>query len=282
MQNDTFGIYCNGQYCVTDDLYFLKQYQQYATNSSGKINYSYQSPDHPNLKGLCEKYKLNEIAGNSNDDLRRISNVRQWIYARLSRFDDIPIFNTLIACEEWNEWNADIIMELGECPEFKADCATFAAVQTEILLALGYKARWIQCLPIDLRHNESHCISHVFVPSLQKWVIVDAAQDLFYFDRRGIPMNLYEMRNAFIKGEKIFIFSTDKKKEGRDRLLQYWVKNIFRFRSIATSEYGFLTKRPQVNVYLDPLSYFITDKLSTDVNQRIHIHTNCAKEFFEI
>lgn len=281
MGNDAFGIYRNGQYSASDDLFFLRLFSEYSDVPTGKVNITYQPLNSPELSALREKYKLDDLAGDG-DDLKRVSNVRQWIHRYFLREEDIQPFNTMVACEKPFEWNADIMMEHGKDMSFKADCATLAAVLTEMLIALGFKAIWVQCLPIDLRHEESHCITHVYIESLKKWIVVDAAQDLFYFDRKGVPLSLSEMRKSFIKDDRVFIFAKEEKLDGRKKLIYYWWKNIFRFRCFENSAYGFLGRKPQTSFYLNPYNYNIQDKVSEDSIIGQHIHTNCEEEFFEV
>ncbi len=54
----------------------------------------------------------------------------------------------------------------------------------QLLLALGFKARWVMCLPMDLRDDECHCVTEVYSKELEKWIVVDAAFDLFYFNKK--------------------------------------------------------------------------------------------------
>lgn len=269
-----------GQYSLQDDLFFLKKYSHFSLNSINSFKLTYQSNNAPDLVKLREKYCLDEIAG-EGDDLQKIVNIRRWIYKIFERDRNAETFNTLSFCNDFHAWNADIVLEKGKHKDYKADCAAFATVMTEVLLALGYKARWIQCLPMDLRHEESHCITHVYIPYLQKWIIVDSAQDLLYFNKYGIPMSLWELRNAIINNDKIRVFSKKVGAEEIKLLFRYWAKNIFRFRTIESSEFGFLTKYPQTNIYLNPEGYCIEDKDVIELFGIKHLHTTCADEFFK-
>lgn len=44
------------------------------------------------------------------------------------------------------------------------NCLCHATVLTEILLALGFNARKISCLPIDVVPFDNHVVTRVFVP----------------------------------------------------------------------------------------------------------------------
>lgn len=60
---------------------------------------------------------------------------------------------------------------------------------------------------MELNYCECHCVSEVFIEELNKWIVVDVALNLFYFNKRGEILNLYEIRQHILRNEpfsKIF------------------------------------------------------------------------------
>ena len=261
-------IYMEGRLNEMDDLAFLLHFKEYE-EANQDIYFGYQSPNSEELSYLRQALHLEEIAGEGSE-LKRISRLRNWVYKSLKsegeQFYDKSEFNS-------KTWNTLTILKEMQRKPFLADCGTTALVMTEVLLAMGWKARWIQCLPMDLRFNESHCISHVWSRDYEKWIIVDAAQDLFYFNSHAVPYGLPDLRQAILNKDRLLIYSNLKKIEGQKWLQQYWVKNIFRFHCLKESCFSMFGSDVLEHYYLNPKDYNIADKV-IEINGQKHIHTH--------
>jgi len=272
-------IYMNGIIDVEDDRGFLKRFEKYDSNEIHKITYVYERNDSSNFDKICDFFNLNSIAGKGTE-LKKLTNLRHWVYTMFQGRGD----HTICAPKESRKhWNIFTINENMMRSPFTADCGTIALIMTEVLLSMGWKARWIQCLPLDLRQNESHCVTHVWSEEYNKWIIIDAAQDVFYFNSKAIPYGLPDLRDAIINNDRILIYSTAEKQKGMLWLKQYWVKNIFRFHTLGFSGFDMFSLEKQEHYYLNPLGYELSDKIVKDEqNIDIHINTHNYEEFWEI
>lgn len=136
------------------------------------------------------------------------------------------------------------------------NCRYKSYIFSQLLMAYGYKARWVGCLPMDFRDSECHCVTEVFLKSLNKWIVVDIAFDYLYFDNKGNLLNLIEMRRKIIAGEKIRFLSMDSKKASDTK--KYLEKNLFKFRFASLYRYNLpiCSVKP---VLLVPKHYILAD-----------------------
>ena len=267
-----------GQLSKNDDLAFLRLFKEYK-HSEQKISFLYSDEKSKELKRLREEFDLDSIAG-SGPELKRITRLRNWVYQSL-KSDSRDFYN--VKKDEKTPWNTFYIFDVFNHKPFLVDCGTSALVMTEVMLAMGWKARWIQCLPFDLRYNESHCISHVWSNDYNKWIIVDAAQDLFYFNKEAIPFGIPDLRDAIIGNERVLIYSNNQKATGREWLKNYWIKNIFRFHCLTKSCFSMFDQDSIDHIYLNPKGYDITNKvIDKEGKTETHIHIQDDEAFWEV
>lgn len=258
----------------TDDVYFLEYFSAYNHYKTGQISFTYEDKDSPSFVHLRESLEILNIKDEEND-LNIIKRLCSWVNNTLSYG-----INKLVTFQDQNtSWDTLTILQQVKENRVFCDCGTHAIVLTEILLALGYKAKWIQCLPIDLRYSDSHCVTHVYSKDFGKWIIADAALNLLYFNTKGIPMSLPELRQALLNSERVLFPS--KTIRYRQWLLHYWKKNIIRFHTFSDYKYGFFTASNQTHYYLNPVNYKICNKRHQLRNGVIsHIHISNPDEFW--
>lgn len=270
-------IYMQGQLSEADDWNMLRHFSEYEENKE-RLFFTYQDQNAERLEQLRETFCLKEVAG-GGPELSRITRLRNWVYARLKTGNGN--FHTDKRNKEC-PWNTFTIIDEMQRKPFLPDCGTYALVMTEVMLAMGWKAKWIQCLPLDLRFGESHCITHVWSRELKKWIIVDAAQDLFYFNRHAVPFGLPDLRKAILNRERVLIYTNAEKMAGRTWLKQYWVKNIFRFHCFQDSCFSQFDVANPHHIFLDPKGYVIANKRVNHHGQiQTYTHTRNACAFWE-
>lgn len=263
---------------VEDDRGFLRRFEKYDSSEVGKIIYAYELYESLNFERIRKCFNLKSIAGEGTE-LKKLTNLRHWVYTMFQGRGEHTIFAPKDGRRNWNIFTINENMMRSP---FAADCGTIALIMTEVLLAMGWKARWVQCLPLDLRQNESHCVTHVWSVEYNKWIIIDAAQDVFYFNSKAIPYGLPDLRDAIINNERILIYSTSEKQEGMLWLKQYWVKNIFRFHTLRFSGFDMFSFSKLEHYYLNPLGYELSNKtVEREQNIDIHINTHNYNEFWE-
>ena len=146
------------------------------------------------------------------------------------------------------------------------NCRGLATVLNECYLSLGFKSRFVTCLPKDSLgvDNDCHVINMVYAPSLKKWLWIDPTFNSYVMNEKGELLGLEEVRQRIINDEPLII-SPDanwnhKESETKDYYLNYYMaKNLYRLECPASSEYDTETGAPgkQIN-YIDllPLDYF--------------------------
>ena len=86
----------------------------------------------------------------------------------------------------------------------RLNCRGLAIVFTELCLAYGFYARSITCVQQEQQFLDCHVMSIVYIDSLNKWILVDPSYNLLIKDINGVPLNIEELREKIIVGEKFF------------------------------------------------------------------------------
>lgn len=273
-------LFLSGVLDTKDDLSILKKFSRFG-QPDNDLMYTQESADSVKCQTLRNTFQLEKIVSGCESEISKICCLRRWVYQTFgengSLLSDIVNEDTI-----YDEWNIFAVKKKLTNGPFQADCGTLAMIMTEVLLAMGFISRWVQCLPFDLRPYDTHCISHVWSEDYHKWIIVDAAQDVFYFNDKGIPFGLPDFRKAIINEDRIWIWSNAKKREGKDWLIKYWRKNIFRFHCLSHSCISMFSKSKIVHYYLDPLEYEISNKQCFIGGQKVeYVHTHDDTSFWK-
>lgn len=69
------------------------------------------------------------------------------------------------------------------------------------------KTRYITCLPEYEDDNDCHVVNEVWLPELGKWAMVDTDMNHYITDADGTQLSLREIREHFVSGEKMVIYS---------------------------------------------------------------------------
>jgi hypothetical protein len=174
--------------------------------------------------------------------------------------------------------NTDWFATINKAKEegYSLNCRYKASLFVQLMLAHGFRARWVLCLPDDSICKGRHCVCEVFVISLNKWVVVDVAYNLVYFNKKGVLLNLIEMRNLIINNER-FRYFTDEPYQN-DYIWGCWCCHIFRFQYLLYNKYNMLNKDRRIAVYLNPNKYEITHKLFDNVGLDENNHMSFDNE----
>lgn len=223
--------------------------------------FTYQDPSTPELQILRETFNLDSIAGTGNE-VSRILNLLHWIH------DLIPHDG-----QHENPVVKNAMSMIRECKrdERGLNCRGLATVLNECYLSMGFKSRFVTCMPKDSIFDDCHVINMVYANELGKWIWVDPTHDAYIMDEYGTLLGLEEVRERLISG-KTLILNPDANWNKREStvkeyyLLQYMAKNLYRFSCPLRSEYdyetGNLGKRIE-HVELIPLDgYQQTPKIS--------------------
>lgn len=259
-------------YHVEDYYFFLDLFSEFNSSESECNNLKFRYDfSNPSLKLLRDKYNLTKVAGTENM-FRQLVRLMIWV-------NDQLIGDGL--CEPLYPMNALHILEATKNKAIRSNCFMYSVVLNEVYLSMGFYSRMIRCMPSDLRYDDCHCVTIVYVKEYSKWVVFDAANRAYYIDKTMQPMSLMDIRNTLLNREPIYVPMMARKQL---RLLyHYWVKNIIRFECYDISCYDAETLNgDRILYHLQPRNFVVTDKaVSFDSFQLMHIHTSNEKRFFE-
>ena len=149
----------------------------------GTLKFRYMAQNDTNLVFLRQHYNLDSVAG-AGDEISKIKNLLHWVH-EVVRHDGSSANPT--------ERNTHAIIELCKKENRGVNCRMMASMLTEVYLAMGFKARFITCMPRDFI-NDCHVITTVYSCTLNKWLWVDPTFDAYVTDEHGTMLSIAEVR----------------------------------------------------------------------------------------
>ena len=148
--------------------------------------FEYEDPAHPKVKALREKYKLDQVIRDGNNELEKLVRLRNWV------------------CDQWKykppmemkypAWDADEILtrKIGFCVQY-------AITYVQCCAALGYPARFV--FGEHPGTNQSgHEVTEVWSNQYGKWIVMDPEGDRYYVDpRTKEPLSMLESHDRMIR-----------------------------------------------------------------------------------
>ena len=147
------------------------------------MKFKYASPNDRDLVRLREEFKLDSIAGSGNE-ISKIKNLLHWVH------EVVP--------HDGNSYNPEIkntiaMIELCRKENRGVNCRMMAQMLTEVYLAMGFKARFVTCMPKDYV-SDCHVITTVYSNTLDKWLWVDPTFDAYVMDENSTMLSIAEVR----------------------------------------------------------------------------------------
>lgn len=111
------------------------------------------------------------------------------------------------------------------------NCRLHSIMTFELLSSVGIKARYITCLPKDERDMDCHVVNEVWLPEMNKWVMLDTDMGGHYVtDDAGCLLSLREMREHYIADkEMIFYPGFGNGSSKKTYYYKYMAKNTYWF-----------------------------------------------------
>ena len=261
---------------INNYYYLLKHYSEYE-NKEEMLKFFFKKKNDKNLSELYITYKLERFAKAENEK-QLFAKVLAWTYENLNYKQNKEFVQ---------EETAINILQFSKQNKSGVNCRNHAIVLTEVLLALGYSARTICCMPIDLTSYDNHTMTAVYSKKANKWLALDAANCCWYCDDQFEILSFDEIRKNLIERKKIEINFTSRfydrlniKQKEKKQLLQYLWKNMFRFYCSA----GILMNGMEVYYHLVPYSFLPSDiQYAHDIYGRktMIITTTNEKQFWK-
>lgn len=257
---------------VYDYIYILKKAGKYNMADTRSVpQFTYQSADEPHLVELRKAFKLDSIAGKGNE-VSQIISLLHWIH------DLIP--------HDGNSYNPTVKNAMSMIAVCKKEsrglnCRGLATVLNECYLSMGFKSRFVTCLPKDSLKidKDCHVINMVYAKSLNKWIWIDPTNDAYVMDENGTLLGQPEVRDRIINDKPLIVnpdanWNHKQSTVKQDYLYNYMAKNLYILECPARSEYDTetpLSGKKVEYIMLLPLDYF---KQSPDVTDYTDPKTN--------
>lgn len=211
--------------------------------------FEYQDPNDPNLVALRKEFNLDSIAGQGSPTLK-ILNLLHWMH-------------DLIKHDGQNE-NPKIKNALSMIYECKKEqkglnCRGLAIALNECYLALGFKSRYITCMPKDSVFDDCHVINMVYLEEKKKWIWIDPTNNAYVMDEKGELLSIQEVRERLINNKPLLLnpdanWNNQTSATIEDYLYTYMAKNLYRFECPLISQYDTETwKEGKEVVYVELL-----------------------------
>ena len=183
--------------------------------------FRYAAPNDRNLVRLRRKFNLDSIAG-AGDEISKILNLMTWVHDAV-RHDG--------GSENPSERNAESMIELCRREGRGVNCRMLAQILNECYLAMGFKSRFVTCMPRTLL-NDCHVINAVYSVTLDKWVWVDPTFNAYVMDEDGALLSVAEVRERLRDGRPL-VLNEDanwnrEEAETKEHYLDYYMaKNLY-------------------------------------------------------
>jgi hypothetical protein len=263
----------------SDYLYLLKRASKYNTADQRVVpRFTYQSANNPNLVALRKAFRLDSVAGLGTDVLR-IINLMYWIHNLIphdGQHDNPSVRNAMSMIAVCKKEGRGL------------NCRGLATVLNECYLSLGFKSRFVTCLPKDSLKidNDCHVINMVFAPSLHKWIWIDPTNDAYVMDETGTLLGIDEVRERLVTDKPLIVnpdanWNHKQATLKKDYLYNYMAKNLYLLECPVNSEYDTETMTPGKRIeYIEllPLDYF---KQQPNIVESQGIQKNTSRVFYK-
>lgn len=194
--------------------------------------FTYANPNDSNLVRVRKYFNLDSIAG-SGDEISKIKNLLLWAH-NVVRHDGSS-YNP-------EERNAIAMVELCQKEERGVNCRMMAQILNECYLAMGFKSRYITCMP-KVMINDCHVINAVYSNTLDKWLWVDPTFNAYVMDEKGTMLGIAEVRER-LRNDQPLVLNEDanwnnQEKQTKEHYLEYYMaKNLYYVTARMRSEYN--------------------------------------------
>ena len=222
-----------------DYRHLLQQARGYAPRPGDPLPaFTYQDAAAPPLVALRQQYRLDSIAG-AGTDVSQVINLMHWVHARIPH--DGTSANPALR-------NAQDLLAVCRQERRGLNCRGLATVLNEVYLAMGFRSRFVGCLPKDTADVDSHVINSVYVPSQRKWLYMDPTQDAYVTNEQGQLLGIAEVRQRLIGGLPLLLNPTANWNNKvtatvQEYLGQYMTKNLYQLERPTESARDLETRR---------------------------------------
>lgn len=216
-----------------DFSYILKKASAYCpTTATDTLPiFTYMNPNDSNLVRIRQTYNLDSIAG-AGDEISKIKNLLAWVHDVVRH--DGSSYNPKVK-------NTIAMIELCKKENRGINCRMMAQVLNECYLAMGFKSRFVTCMPKKMI-SDCHVINVVYSNTLDKWLWVDPTFNAYVTDEKGNMLGIADVRER-LRTDQPLVLNEDanwnhKNKQTKEHYLDYYMsKNLYYVVCKTHSEY---------------------------------------------
>jgi len=233
--------------CRPSYIEILKEAGGYEKSDTTELpKFYYEECENGRLRDVRSYFKLDSIAG-SGDEVSKILNIMYWTHNNV-RHDG----SNFALCE----FSSIDLYHYHKATGKGINCRHLAIMLNEFYLSMGWKSRYVTCLPMDEKDNDCHVINSVWIDSLQKWIWIDPTFAAYVKDEQGNLLSIDEVRERLIDGRDLVLnedanWNNQSKQTKEFYLLGYMAKNLYWLQVAVNSQFNPESRyRNRVNKYV--------------------------------
>jgi hypothetical protein len=252
-----------------DYIYILQQAGKYEKADTAVLpHFKYENASIQLLKEVKNLFNLDSIAG-QGDEISKIINLMTWLHNTvrhdgsnyaLCEFDVIDFYNYHKATGRG------------------INCRGLAIALNECYLAMGFKSRYITCMPKNEKDTDCHVINSVYSETLQKWIWMDPTFNAYVKDENGNLLSIAEVRERLISGKPTVLnedanWNNEKPQTKEEYLDIYMTKNLYWLECMQVSKFNPESRyrnTDNTRIALLPLGYERSDIINN--NKIVIVH----------
>lgn len=246
----------------------LKMADAFRSERTVSIKYP-ADEDRDSYEELKNAYPIQSVAG-EGDDFERAVRLLKWLSANTKHKGNYD--NHVKA-------HAKPLLDysFGK-DENGINCAALSQALTEMLLAVGIKARKIFMMPLSPYDSDNHVVVEAYSEKIGKWYMLDPTYGL-YASYNGIPQSIMEIRALLADGERPE-FNSDSHYNGEKYDIEftydYYAKNMYWF--FLTDVQGYSFEKGEV-LAIAPVGFDAKKFRLANIDYRIKLYG--TNEFIE-
>ncbi len=215
-----------------------------SVDTTGLPSFNYEPISNFRIKSVKEYFNLDSVAG-QGDETSKIINLMSWVHNTIhhdgrhrpdcSEFDAMDLYN-------YHKTTGRGI-----------NCRMLAIVLNECYLSMGFKSRFMTCLPKDEKDQDCHVINCVYSSTLNKWVWMDPTFNAYLKDENGTLLSIEEVRSRLINDKTIILnedanWNNQNKQTKKNYIDNYMAKNLYWLQCPANSYFNVESPYRNTNV----------------------------------
>lgn len=195
--------------------------EDYLRIESKSIEYKYHF-ENINLKLLKQKVKFDEWI-DKRDEISMIKSILRWID------DNIKHNGKIILPMDKRAIN---LLEFASENGYLLNCRGLAIVANELCLLAGLYSRFVVCMQKEKKIDDNHVVVNVFLPKLNKWVMIDPSYNAIVYSFRGTALSIEEIRKELAENNELILNDEANyynKKLSKELYFRPLIKKLYRF-----------------------------------------------------